>query len=293
MKQLRTLLTLTLVVSGLLASLTGFGQANRRPDQIVRYDNTVIDALISEIDETSVSYRKTSAPQGALYRVKKSEISYVRYTNGEVERFDGKGAKTTPARPTAMVASRTQPAARLAPVARANEAKTRFGLTVGGGAGLFLSSVVNSDMGMALRGGLTAEIPLGSSIALAPSVEFLRFSRTESKITTALNYGVVTLAIVPLYKEGKSVNLFYSLGAYGAYGINITAEGESASFKELGVSTFHAGGDLKLGARFSQALTIYAQGDYGFTTMAADAPKGAPQVTQATFGLGIRYLFGN
>ncbi|MBO0932462.1 hypothetical protein [Fibrella aquatilis] len=299
MNHARTLLTLSLLLGGLFVQLTSYGQTSRRPDQIVRYDNTVIDALINEISETSISYRKASAPQGQLYQVKKSDVSYVRYANNDVERFDGKGKASPNGRPVASPArnqstARQATPARQAPVASSTDPRTRFGLTVGGGAGLFLIPAPgeNSDMGMVLRGGLTAEIPLGSRVALAPSVEYMRFSRTESKITTALNYGVATLAIVPLYNEAKGVNLFYSLGVYGAYGFNITAEGESATFKEVGLSDFHAGGDLKLGARFSQALTVYAQGDYGLMTMIANPPTGAPKVTQATFGVGLRYLFG-
>ena len=301
MKQIRTFLTISLVTLSLLVSLTGFGQANRRPDQIVRYDNTVIDALISEIDETSIAYRKTTAPQGALYRVKKSEISYVRYTNGEVERFDGKGAKAGPAaRPTVATASRTQPAARpSAPqkaLASPGDVKTRIGLTVGGGGGFWRAESENSDMALSLRGGITAEIPLGRRIGLAPSAEFLRFSRKEGAVTTALNFGVVTLAIVPLYNKAKPVGLFYSIGAYGAYGINATGDGESVSFKNAGLSPIHVGADLKLGARFSQNLTIYAQGDYGLTTMVDKSLSGAfgiPNIAQVTFGIGLRYLAGH
>ncbi len=298
MKPTRTLLTLSLLISGLLLHLTSFGQAVRRPDQIVRYDNTVIEALISEINETAVSYRKIAAPQGPVYQVKKTDVSYVRYANGDVERFDGKGAKANPATRTATPA-RNQPMARQtapdrpAPNASSTDTKTRFGLTAGGGGGLFLIPAPgkNSDMGLSLRGGLTAEIPLGKHVGFAPSVEYLRFSQSVGTVTTALNYGVVTLAIVPLYNDAKPINLFYSLGVYGAYGLNITGAGESTSFKDAEVTAIHAGGDIKLGVRFSQAFTVYAQGDYGFMTMDG-SPTNKANITQVTFGGGIRYLFG-
>ena len=299
MKNNRILLIASLLIGVLVAHLTSFSQAVRRPDQIVRYDNTVIEALISEINETSIAYRKVAAPQGPLYQVKKTEVSYVRYTNGDVERFDGKGAKPTakPLSNATAIASRKQPAApaRSAPKASSGDVHTRFGITVGGGGGFWRYEKENSDMALSLRGGITAEIPLGSRIALAPSVEFLRFSRKEGAVTTALNFGVVTLAIVPLYNEAKSVNLFYSIGGYGAYGINVTGDGESASFKDSFLSPIHVGADLKLGARFSQNLTVYAQGDYGITTMIDKSLSSAlavPTVSQVTFGVGLRYFFG-
>lgn len=296
MKYARIFLTMSLVLSSLFAQLTSFGQTTRRPDQIVRYDNTVIEALISEINETSIAYRKVAAPQGPIYQVKKSDVSYVRYTNGDVERFDGKGKASPNARP-APTPGRNQPVARqaapAAPKASSTDPKTRFGVTVGGGGGLFLIPAPgkNSDMGLSLRGGLTAEIPLSKRIGFAPSIEYLRFSQSVGTVTTALNYGVVTLAIVPLYNDAKPINLFYSLGVYGAYGLNITGSGESISFKDAEVTAIHAGGDVKLGVRFSQALTIYAQGDYGFMTMDGSTTNKA-NITQVTFGGGIRYFFG-
>ncbi|MEZ0485633.1 hypothetical protein [Fibrella aquatica] len=298
MKKLRTLLSLSLLLTSLFSQLISLGQASRRPDQIVLYNNTVIEGLISEINETLVVYRKVSAPQGARFQVKKSEVDHVRYANNDIERFDGKGNKATPAKRTAApVASAKKPvSARDVPVRQAQpqaadaDNRTRFGLTLGAGGGLWMAEGESSDMGLAFRGGITAEIPLGSSVALAPSVEFMQLSQGESPSTVALNYGVATLAIASLYKPGRSVNLFYSAGVYGAYGINITANGESATFDEANFSPLHVGAELKLGARFSPAFTVYGQGNYGITSMIS--VSGAPAVSQVTFGVGLRYLFG-
>ncbi|MBO0950442.1 hypothetical protein [Fibrella forsythiae] len=286
MTSTRTLLLVSLLLSQLL-HLCCFGQAARRNDEIVRNDNTVIQGLISEINETAIFYRKSTAPQGQQYQVKKSDVRYIRYSNGEVERFDAKSAKPVPAnRPTTArnVPITSQPAA-------SNSApRTRFGLTAGAGGGFWMAQSTTSDMGLAIRGGITAEVPLGK-VALAPSVEFLQLTQGKSPATIGLSYAVGTLAIASLYNKEKPVNLFYSVGVFGAYGLNVSGGGESASFKDAGFSAFHAGGDVKLGARFSQELTVYAQGDYGFTSM-APATAGIPTVSQVTVGLGIRYLFG-
>ncbi|MEZ0540566.1 hypothetical protein [Fibrella arboris] len=299
MNSTRTFLLVGLLI-GQLLSFTSFGQAARRADQIVRNDNTVVEGFISEINETAISYRKSASAQGQQYQIKKSDIRYIRYNNGEVERFDGKANQAAAPRPAVAPTTRSRPAPAqevtstrrevAAPVASSSDPRTRFGLTAGAGGGFFTAQSNSSDMGLAFRGGITMEIPLGKKVALVPSVEFLQLSQGKSPNTAGLSYGVGTLAIASLYNDAKPVNLFYSLGLYGAYGVNVSGGGENFSFKDAGFNAFHAGSDVKLGARFSQPFTVYIQSNYGFTSMAPAA--GAPLVSQVTFGVGIRYLFG-
>ncbi|WP_375443578.1 hypothetical protein [uncultured Fibrella sp.] len=309
MSNTRTFLLLSLLVSQFM-SFVSYGQAARRPDEIVRKDNSIIQGLISEINETAIYYRKTTAPQGQQYQVKKSDVRYIKYSNNEIESFEEKAVKpastarsasTAPANRTRPEPARNVPGPSRAavPAASSSDPHARFGITAGGGGGFFQSSGTSSDMGVAFRAGITAEIPIGSKIALAPSVEFLQLSQGKSPNTAAFNYAVGTLAIASLYNESKPVNLFYSVGVYGAYGVSVSGGGESVSFDEAKLNAFHAGGDVKLGARFSQALTVYAQGSYGImpvqsaSTVTVQGVKVTiPATTQLTFGVGIRYLFG-
>ena len=109
MKKLRNLFVLSLVLSGLFSQYTSLGQTTRRPDQIVLYNNTVIEGLISEINETMVFYRKAASPQGTKYQIEKTKVDYVRYANNDVERFDGKDNKALPAKRAAAPTTRARP----------------------------------------------------------------------------------------------------------------------------------------------------------------------------------------
>ena len=309
MSNTRTFLFLSLLMSQFI-SFVGYSQAARRPDEIVRKDNTIIEGLISEINETAIYYRKPTAPQGQQYQIKKADVRYIKYSNNEVESFEEKASQKAGTARSAGTAttsrSRPEPARNVpspsraaAPAASSSDPHARFGITAGAGGGFFQSSGTNSDMGLVFRGGITAEIPLGSRIALAPSVEFMQLSQGKSPNTAAFSYAVGTLAVASLYNESKPVNLFYSAGVYGAYGVSVSGGGESVSFDEANLNAFHAGGDVKLGARFSQALTVYAQGNYGImpvqsaSTVTVQGIKvTVPATTQITFGVGIRYLFG-
>lgn len=81
--------TTRLLAGLLLLTATAYGQATtRKPDLIVKRDNTAIEAVINEIEETAITYRRFSAPTGQLYRIEKAKLKYVRYGNGDMEKFD-------------------------------------------------------------------------------------------------------------------------------------------------------------------------------------------------------------
>ncbi|WP_041734971.1 hypothetical protein [Dyadobacter fermentans] len=54
-------------------------------DVIVTKDNVKIDAVIKEIDETTVKYKRFSNPNGPQYTIKKEEVVTILYANGEVD----------------------------------------------------------------------------------------------------------------------------------------------------------------------------------------------------------------
>jgi hypothetical protein len=97
----------TRILAGLLLlTATAFGQTTtRKPDLIVKRDNTAIEAVINEIEEAAITYRRFSAPTGQLYRIDKAKLKYIRYANGDVEKFDepalaGKSTSPKPTQPS-------------------------------------------------------------------------------------------------------------------------------------------------------------------------------------------------
>ncbi len=95
----------------LLLTATAYGQAaTRKPDLIVKKDNTAIEAVINEIEEAAITYRRFSAPTGQLYRIDKAKLKYIRYANGDMEKFDEPALAGTA--PTAQKPSPTSGAGR-------------------------------------------------------------------------------------------------------------------------------------------------------------------------------------
>ena len=77
----KILLTLTTV----LLSITFCLAQAIKPDVIVKKDNTKIEALIKEIDDTTIKYKRFSNPDGPQYSISKEEVVTILYANGEVE----------------------------------------------------------------------------------------------------------------------------------------------------------------------------------------------------------------
>lgn len=61
-------------------------------DLIIKTNSEKIEALIQEVSETELRYKKVGNPNGPVYVVKISEISTIIYANGEVEVMDQKSA---------------------------------------------------------------------------------------------------------------------------------------------------------------------------------------------------------
>ncbi len=97
----------------LLTEVTAIAQT-KKPDKIIRKDNTQIEAQVLEITETQVKYRRFSNLDGPLYSINKSELVVIIYANGESEIFGNPGNTTpqgnqysTPAQRPAAVTSAT------------------------------------------------------------------------------------------------------------------------------------------------------------------------------------------
>lgn len=106
------LLFALVVASRLVAQTT-----NARPDVIYKLDNTSIQAIISEVTDAEVLYRRANNPNGPVFRIRRRDIQSIRYANGEVEQFNQAPAPA-PAPPAEQPAPRYEPAPRTEPAPR-------------------------------------------------------------------------------------------------------------------------------------------------------------------------------
>lgn len=67
---------------------SGFAQTNRKQDVIIKRDNVKIEALILEVDDQVIKYKKYSDQQGPVFIVNKKDVAKIAYGNGETEQFD-------------------------------------------------------------------------------------------------------------------------------------------------------------------------------------------------------------
>ncbi|WP_439558945.1 hypothetical protein [Dyadobacter sp.] len=63
-------------------------QTTRKPDIILMRDETKLEVLIQEVDDSVVKYKKVNDQEGPLFTIKKAEIASIHYGNGEVETFE-------------------------------------------------------------------------------------------------------------------------------------------------------------------------------------------------------------
>lgn len=91
----------------LLAALALCGTA-RAQDLIVRTDSSRIEARVTEIAPETVRYKRFSNPDGPTYILPAGSIAYIRYANGEVDRFapaPTPAGQAAPAAPSAQAAA--------------------------------------------------------------------------------------------------------------------------------------------------------------------------------------------
>lgn len=80
-------MSLTAVGYAKQSSTTQIVQTQESNDIIVLKNATRIDAIIVEVDDNVIRYRKASNPNGPLFSQRTSEIASVIYANGEVQTF--------------------------------------------------------------------------------------------------------------------------------------------------------------------------------------------------------------
>ena len=102
-----------LLTVALLGALVGKAQV-----LIVKTDSTRIEAKVTEVAPDAVRYKRFANPNGPTYVLPVGQISYIRYTDGFVERYTQPAAPevaATPAVPTAPAAPAPVVAEQVAP----------------------------------------------------------------------------------------------------------------------------------------------------------------------------------
>ncbi|MEP5612171.1 MAG: hypothetical protein ABJP45_07970 [Cyclobacteriaceae bacterium] len=84
------MIKLTLIVLGLSTVINAASQ-----DIITKKDGNEIEAIVIEITEESVKYRKQENSDGSLYTLNKSEIFMIKYENGTKDVFAVNGPTST------------------------------------------------------------------------------------------------------------------------------------------------------------------------------------------------------
>lgn len=79
-KLIQTLFINLVLTSSLIAQTSKF-------DVIIKKDNTKIEAIISELEDSIVKYKTGSNPSGPLYTINKSDIASILFRNGAVETY--------------------------------------------------------------------------------------------------------------------------------------------------------------------------------------------------------------
>ncbi len=163
--------TAYLLAGLLLLTATTYGQTTtRKPDLIVKKDNTAIEAVINEIEEAAITYRRFSAPTGQLYRIDKAKLKYIRYANGDMEKFDepalaGTSATQKPTQPSG--AGRSSAAASTQPSSSGTQRPTATGS----------NSQASTSPG---RSSSSSAPPKPQSAGSRPSVSSARISKPQA-----------------------------------------------------------------------------------------------------------------
>ena len=227
----------------------------RKPDLLYKKDKTILEAVIVEVSETEIQYRRFSNPQGPVYVVKKSEVNKIVYTNGETEELVATG-KSDKKSSDKKVAEKKEPAKasdkKTAPkekeVAKAKpvkEVKTKpekapkapradsegitFKVGVRGGANLSTQTNNNAIAGapapgsnLGYHGGLVFNIG-GKHFSVQPEVAYSQLgSKLEDNDFKFVGvYNTVTAPVLLKYTIGEGdLRFFINAGGYVSYGLS-------------------------------------------------------------------------
>ena len=245
----------------LLTTCTLFAAAQvRKPDMLYKKDKSIIEAVIVEVGDSEIQYRRFSNPQGPVYSIKKAEVSKIVYTNGETEELlttvkpekKSMAKQVAPEKPQKEVVSKTKekpakepkkevakvvkepkkevakaPKEPKAPRASSESGGITFKVGVRGGVNLSTSSVkldAGETIGYApgYHGGLVFNIG-SKNFSIQPEVHYSQFGFKfeKSDFKSQTTLSAVTVPILLKYSVGAgNLRFFVNAGGYGSYALN-------------------------------------------------------------------------
>lgn len=75
---------------------------NAKTDIIIKRDNSKIEAVVVEMDDQNIKYRKAENLSGPLYTISKGDVVSILYRNGEVESFATIPVQAQPVQPQSV-----------------------------------------------------------------------------------------------------------------------------------------------------------------------------------------------
>ncbi len=279
-------------------SLAAWAQT-RKPDLIHKKDKSVIEAIIVEIDDEQIQYRKFSSPTGPIFGIKRSELSKIIYSNGDTEMMNGKTDKPDKVSKT-KEKTEDKPAKisktkKVKKVSKSDDSGGSLNFSIGLRGGLNLNTVSNQlkdldpgakvEQAVGFHGGLVMELG-GKMFSVQPEI---LFSQIGAKVifsadpadpddtggTAKTTGNTVTVPVLLKAKFGTSDNLkfFVNAGPYISYLLSskiVVMSGSTVVLDETAKFTDNkgrigygamAGGGVELGLGFGKLLI---EGRYAF-----------------------------
>lgn len=175
----------------LFVAMIAMAFAVKAQDLIVMRNATEIQAKVEAITQETISYKRTSNPDGPTYTIYRSEVFYIKYQNGEKDIITDMASASAPT---------STPAKSYNASAKPKDDETRKITPIG-------------VSGHSLVGALVGEVDLGdwgSSLMAGPTIDF----SMGAKIYEYFYIGVETgLAIFINVDNPKAVSIFVPVGA--------------------------------------------------------------------------------
>lgn len=233
----------------------------RKPDLLYKKDKIVIEAIIVEVSDNEILYRRFDNPQGLIQSIKKSSVAKIVYTNGETEELiepDNSDNKTTdkktPEKPNVKAttpkekeAAKAKPAKAPEPEGVVEEKKRTFKVKVGLRAGINNSGLVSDSTGVAkdivgVHGGLVFKIG-NDKFSVQPELLYSQVgsrieydeitSRGRNFLKAKVFFNTVTIPIwlnlTAIESKNGNVRLIVSAGGYASYLLNAKTTGTTSS----------------------------------------------------------------
>jgi Outer membrane protein beta-barrel domain len=292
MKFSKTMKSLQTTLLFCLLSLATWAQT-RKPDLIHKKDKSVIEAIIVEIDDEQIQYRKFSSPTGPVFGIKRNELSKIVYSNGDTEMISGKADKSDKVskakeedKPAKV--SKSEKTEKVKKVSKSDDSGggLRFSVGLRGGLNLNTFSKLNADLDptdkiqqvVGFHGGLVMELG-GKIFSVQPEILFSQIGvkmthtadpadPTDENGNLKVSGNTVTVPVLLKAKFGGSDNLkfFVNAGPYVSYLLSsraILVSGSTTVFDETAKFTDNkgrigygamAGGGVELGLGFGKLL---------------------------------------